>query len=67
MSNTQTYFAAHHYEIIPCHIIGKTRNGNPIYKANSKRDKRRFLTVYKTIEEARNKVIEYETKIKNAE
>jgi hypothetical protein len=54
------YYAVHQFEIIPCHYIGKSKKGNPLYKANSKRDKRRFTEVFNTIEEARNKVARYE-------
>lgn len=54
------YYAVHKFEIIPCHYIGKSKKGNRVYKANSKRDKRRFTEVFDTIEEARNKVARYE-------
>lgn len=61
----QTYFAVHNYEIIPCHLIAaKDRDERGKYAANSKRDKRRFQVAYKTIQEAREKVLEYEMKIK---
>lgn len=57
---TPDKYAVHRYEIIPCHYIGKSKKGNKVYKANSKRDKRRFTDVYDTIEEAREKVVAYE-------
>lgn len=53
-------YAVHKYEIIPCHYIGKSKKGNRVYKANSKRDKRRFTEVFETLEEAQEKVIRYE-------
>lgn len=53
-------YAVHKYEIIPCHYIGKSKKGNRVYKANSKRDKRRFTEVFETREEAQEKVIRYE-------
>lgn len=54
------YYAVHQYEIIPCHYIGKSKKGNSVYKANSKRDKRRFTEVFKTRKEAQDKVAQYE-------
>ena len=63
-----TYYAAHNYEIIPCHLIAqKDRDDRGKYAANSKRDKRRFQVAYATIEEAREKVAEYEVKMQNKE
>jgi hypothetical protein len=60
----ETYYAAHCYEIIPCHLVAKKdRDGRGKYAANSKRDKRRFQVAYKTREEAREKVVEYEQKM----
>lgn len=56
----KVYYATHDYEIIPCHFVSKSRNGKPIYKANSKRDGRLFMEVYKTKSEARQKVAAYE-------
>ena len=56
----QKFYAVHHYEIIPCHYIGKSKKGNAVYKADSKRDKRRFTEVYQTLEEAREKSAQYE-------
>ena len=58
--DAKTYYAVHRNEIIPCHFIGKSKKGNPVYKANSKRDKRRFTEVYENKEDARRKVIMYE-------
>lgn len=61
-----TFYAVHHYEIIRCHLTGKrTKEGKPIYAANSKRDKRKFLEAYLDIEEARKKAVEYELKMSN--
>jgi hypothetical protein len=62
----KTYYAVYRNEIVPCHLIAKKdRDWRGAFAANSKRDKRRFLTVYDTIEEATRKAAEYETKIKN--
>lgn len=59
-----TYYAAHNYEIIPCHLVApKDRDSRGKYAANSKRDNRRFQVAYATIEEAREKVAEYEVKM----
>ena len=60
----QTFYAVHHYEIIPCHIIArKDRTDGRKYAANSKRDKRRFQFAYATIEEARDRAVEYSDKM----
>lgn len=62
----QIFYATHGYEIIPCHVIAKKdRIDGRQYAANSKRDKRRFQTAYATIEEAREKVVEYENKMRS--
>ena len=57
----QVFWAVHHYEIIPCHLIAKKdRDERGKYAANSKRDKRRFLTAYSNPEDARKAVAQYE-------
>lgn len=54
------YYAVHHGEIVPCHLIAKKdRDGRGAYAANSKRDKRRFQVAYEDIKVARDKAIEY--------
>lgn len=56
------YYAVHCGEIVPCHLIAKKdRDGRGKYAANSKRDKRRFLTAYANPEDAHNAVVRYET------
>lgn len=58
---TQTFYAVHDYEIIPCHFIArKDRDGRGKYAANSKRDKRRFQTAYTNMGDAQKAVIQYE-------
>lgn len=65
MNNKKTFYATQGYEIIPCHIVSKKyRDDRGIYAANSRRDRRRFLVAYETIDEARKKVVEYEKQIK---
>lgn len=57
----RVFWAVHHYEIIPCHLIAKKdRDGRGKFAANSKRDKRRFQTAYTNLEDARDEVIKYE-------
>jgi hypothetical protein len=64
----QVFYAAHNYEVIPCHLIApKDRDGRGKYAANSKRDKRRFQVAYADREEAEREVIEYANKIAAAE
>lgn len=59
--NRITYYAVHRGEIIPCHLIArKDRDGRGKYAANSKRDKRRFPEAFTTIEEARDKAVQYQ-------
>ena len=56
----RVFWAAHGYEVIPCHLIApKDRDSRGPYAANSKRDKRRFTEAYSLREEAEAKVIEY--------
>lgn len=57
----QVFWAAHDYEVIPCHIIAKKdRDGRGKYAANSKRDKRRFQTAYANPDDAYKAVAQYE-------
>ncbi len=57
----RTFYAVHDYEIIPCHLIArKDRDGRGKYGANSKRDKRRFMDAYESLEQARAEVAKYE-------
>ena len=60
MAYKTKYYAVHGYEIIPCHYIGNSKKGNRVYKADSKRDKRRFTEAFETREEARKRVVQYE-------
>lgn len=61
----KTYYAVHHYEIIPCHLIAKKdRSDGGKYAANSKRDKRRFAEAFATREEAQDRVVKYEEYMK---
>jgi hypothetical protein len=60
----RTYYAVYRNEVIPCHLIAKKdRDWRGAFAANSKRDKRRFLIAYDTIEEAIQKVAEYEVEL----
>ena len=57
----KVFYAVHDYEIIPCHIIArKDRDGRGKYGANSKRDKRRFMDAYESLEQAQAEVARYE-------
>jgi len=61
MKERKTYYAIHDYEIIPCHLIArKDRIDERRYAANSKRDKRRFVEAFETLEEAQKKLAIFE-------